>query len=336
MNRKKLIVSTMICLIIITLTACSSKNQSNNQYKEHDIIKSESQFTNDETTTSGQDTTESASEFEYDKTTKSGQNTTQNTSKFKEDWYLEHCYYIDSNGDYFALKYSDTILQIDIADVGHFNVRLSKYKIENNNEYGKVYVYYDIDSYALVKYYPHFDNTIIIESETGEIVCTNISESEYLEAERNFANSQLEGFDEIWYKDKYLSYDTYEWNRDFLIRNDYTFDKDKIELAFREIRYKQITDNSSVFTLQIDPVFDTMSEKVTVDFFSDEYEINYDNYSYVYKSTNLDLIVYLEYFPKDNKVTVYDEYDSIGGGVITKKTYYLLTKEDIEKLSMIN
>ena len=253
--------------------------------------------------------------------------------EFEEDWYLKYYYYMDSNGDYFILKHSDTIFQINIADIGSFNVDFSKYRIEEDSEYGNVYVYYDVDSYILVKYYPQLNNTIIIEDPSGDIVCTNISEAEYLEAERNYANSQLEGFEADWYKDKYLSTDTFEGLRDFYLRNDYlTFDGG----GCRQIKYNQITNTSDIFILEVDPVFAYMSENVVVEFFSDEYEIDYENYGYIYETTYSNVIVYLEYFPKDNKIKVYDEYESMGGAVTSKKTYWLISEEEIEELSTLN
>lgn len=230
------------------------------------------------------------------------QDLTESVSEFKEDWYIDHCYYVDSNGNYFTLRYSDTMLQLNIYNVGSYNVGISGYKIEKDSEYGNVYIYYDMESYELVKYYPQLNHTIIVEAISGDITCTNISEAEYLEAERNYAESQLEGFEEDWYKGKYIGNNN-------------------------SITYKEITDSADVFTLRVDPNFDYIREKVVVGFVSDEYEIDYDNYCYVYKTTNSDgIIIYLEYYPKDNKIRVYDEYGSIGGAAVKTKYYYLKTE----------
>ena len=238
---------------------------------------------------------------EEEKNTKR-QDSTESDSVFKEDWYIEHCRYIDSNGNYFTLRYSDTMLQLNIYNVGSYTVGISGYKIENDSEYGDIYIYYDMESYELVKYYPQLNHTIIIEAVSGNITCTNVSEAEYLEAERKYAESQLEGFEEDWYKNKYIGNNN-------------------------SITYKKITETADIFTLRVDPIFDYIFDKVEVGFVSDEYEIDYDNYCYVYKTTNRDgILIYLEYFPKENKIRVYDEYESIGGSAVKAKNYYLKTK----------
>lgn len=267
------------------------------------------------------------------------QDATENVSDFKEDWYVEHCYYIDSNGNYFVIKHSDVIFQIEIAEVDVFNVELYKYKIENDSEYGNVYVYYDMDSYELIKYYPQLNNTIVIETSSGKVTCTNISQEEYLEAEREYANSQLEGFEEEWYKDKYLSYNSYEHDKTWMMGDSCYYDG-SVDLAqymgYRKIIYMEITDMSDIFTLELDPVFDYMSELVVVDFFSDEYEIDYEKYCYAYETTNSEGVkIYLEYFPKDSKIRVYDEYESIGGAAVKERYYFLITEDEIEELSTI-
>jgi len=262
-----------------------------------------------------------------------------NAKEFTEDWFLEHYYYIDSNGEYFVLSHSDSILQIDIADVSCFNVDFTKYKKDYEDEFGEVYVYYDIATYTLIKYYPQFNNTIIIEAESGEITCTNVSEAEYLAAERAYAETQLDGFSEDWYKGKYLSDSSYEIDRDwFMGENCYYDGSEEISqyMGYRQISHKNITDTSDIFTLEVDPVFEYMSENVVVDFFSDEYKIDYENYGHIYETTNSDgVIIYLEYFPKDNKLRVYDEYESIGGASVETKTYYLISEEEIKELSRL-
>lgn len=237
-----------------------------------------------------------------DESSDSGNVEKAKSSSFTEDWYLKNCYYIDSNGNYFILKHMDSIFIIDIADGGYFSVDSSKYRVQRDQEYGDVYVYYDRESYELIKYYPGLNNTIKIESKNGDIICNNISVQEYREAQRKYAEFQLEGFAEDWYKGKRYN----SWHVD--AKNEYIKE-------MRRIEYKNISDESDIFILEVEEFTGAYSgnQSFEVEFFSDEYWIDYENYGYIYETTHGSRKVFLEYFPASNKIRIYDEYEKIGG-----------------------
>lgn len=196
-------------------------------------------------------------------------------SEFTDDWCVEYKYYYDPAGNTLELEYiSDYEVEISIVRDRVYCINTNEYEIEYDEIAGHKYIYKDIYSdYTQIIYYPESNHNIEVINEYATMLCVNISESEYLSAKQEYVLEQLSGFTEDWYKAS-----EYFWS--YSINDGFKID------------YFEWENDAEVFCIN------------ALDFSSNEYEIDYDNYCYVYEYAGMDDSIYLSYYPNDCTIEI--------------------------------
>ncbi|MBQ6844412.1 MAG: hypothetical protein IJO60_07250 [Agathobacter sp.] len=211
--------------------------------------------------------------------------TQTDVSKFTEDWYKEYKYYQDSNGRFFELHEVTDTNKVEIEILGDYVFQFVANEYEVN---GSKYTYKDNDMNATITYSPEDNHNIEIVLESETLSFENIAEGEYIATWQNYVEENLD-FTEDWYKEY-----KYWWS----LVDDEGFALDYIELE----------DGEEFFFIN------------ALQFNKSDYELDYENYAYVYESTSEDGSVYLHYYPNDNFIEIKSSEDEI--------SYYDLISED--------
>ena len=186
---------------------------------------------------------------------------------------------------------SDNEIELSIALLSTFCININEYEVEADEAGGSKYIYEDIYMNAKVIYYPEKEHAIEIVFGADTIACVNVDKADFLLAQEEYIEEQLSNFTEDWYKEN-----KYYWS--IISEDGFAFD------------YIELEDDIEIFLLN------------ALEFNNKEYEIDYENFGYIYEFTSADGNIYLVYYPSDCSIELrYSDGESNFYNLISEEDY---------------